>query len=75
MGRPLYQLHAFGEYRCFGGRGSIVSREVYTTRERAEEASEDFKRRCCGSAVKKGSMNDLSPDGLVVVVKELELVE
>jgi hypothetical protein len=75
MGRPVYQLHAVGEYRYFEGAGTIVSREVYTSRERAEAAIEEFERRCCGSPVKKGSMSDLTPKGLVVVVKELELIE
>ena len=60
-----------GRYKEFGGRGQIVCRTAYTTREAAEEASEDFKKRCL--EVREGQFATYEESDAKVQLLEIEL--
>lgn len=70
----VYQLFAVGALRYMEGRHTIPSKQIYTSRERAEKEIPTFIEKCADSGDFK-SLNDLRKESIKVQVVELELVD
>ncbi len=71
MVRSVYQLVASGPSLTWSGIGRIRSKQIFTSRRRAEREIPAFTAR---AAENRGSLNDLASVDEVVIV-EFELVE
>ncbi len=77
----VYQLMAKGPLAYFSGSGKIHSKNVYLTKEKAEEKVEEFKVTCCKTDDKLSSFSSLasifsslaSIDSVTVLELELNL--
>ena len=73
----VYQLFAVGALRYMEGRHTIPSKQIYTSRERAEKEIPTFIEKCADSGDFKSlsDLRDLQKESIKVQVIELELVD